>query len=86
MPPVIVPNPETVRGPIEQTHNELRDAREKRFVTDRVALEAAYHADLVQIQTDKEAALLAAGLNSDGSIPPHYGGQTVPTLPTPGGL
>ena len=61
-----------VRGPIEQTHNATRDAREKKYVTDRVALEHTYHSDLQAIQTAKEAALVAAGLNPDGSVPPSF--------------
>lgn len=73
MPPVIVPNPTTVRGPIESEHNDIRDAREKQFVSDKIALEAAYRADLHQIRLDKEAALVAAGFGPDGSIPPTYG-------------
>jgi hypothetical protein len=60
---------EEIRGPIEATHNQTRDTREQQYVTDKLALEAAYHSDLHDIQTAKEAALVAAGLNPDGSIP-----------------
>jgi hypothetical protein len=72
MPPVIVPHPNTIRGPIEITHNDLRDAREKQYVTDKLALEADFHADLAVLKTNKEAALLAAGLNTDGGVPESY--------------
>lgn len=70
-----MPTPESVRGPIEQTHNATRDAREKTYTTARVALETTYHNDLRTIQTNKEAALLAAGLNADGGVPPTFDGQ-----------
>lgn len=79
--PVIVPHPNTIRGPIESEHNALRDAREKKFVDDRVALEAVYHADLANIQSDKEDALVAAGLNADGGIPDDYGVALSGTAP-----
>jgi hypothetical protein len=82
--PVIVPDPTTVRGPIESEHNATRDAREKKYVTDRVALETAYHSDLASIAAAKSAAYVAAGLNPDGSTPTTYGGDTPPTLPDPG--
>lgn len=75
--PVIVDHPNTVRGPIEQTHNGLRDDREKQYIRDKVALEAAYHSDLDDIQSDKEDALVAAGLNPDGSVPVGYGSAPV---------
>ena len=65
---------ESVRGPIESEHNKTRDAREKKYVDDRVALEDAYHSDLADIQAAKEAALVAAGLNADGGVPPDYSG------------
>jgi hypothetical protein len=71
----IVPTPDSVRGPIEQTHNKTRDDREKQYVTDRVALETAYHSDLKDIQEAKEAALVAAGLNPDGGVPPTFDGM-----------
>ena len=72
MPPVIVPHPNTIRGPIEEAHNATRDAREKQYITDRKALEDDYHADLAAIQTAKEDALFAAGLNRDGGTPEDY--------------
>ncbi len=68
----VVPNPDTIRGPIELTHNTNRDDREKQYVTERLALEADFHADLATIQTAKETALLAAGLNADGGVPESY--------------
>lgn len=72
MPPVIVPHPNTVRGPIEETHNALRDAREKQYVTDKAALEETFHDDLATLRTNKETALKAAGLNADGDTPESY--------------
>lgn len=70
---VIVPNPNTVRGPIELTHNALRDAREKTYRDAQLALENTYHSDLATLKTNKEAALIAAGLNADGGVPDGYG-------------
>lgn len=72
--PAAPQTPDEVRGPIEQTHNALRDAREKKYVDDRVALEATYHTNLRTIQANKEAALVAAGLNPDGGVPPTFTG------------
>ena len=72
MPPVIVPHPNTIRGPIESEHNALRDAREKQYVADKKALEDEYHADLAPLREAKEDALFAAGLNRDGSVPSDY--------------
>lgn len=69
---VIVPNPNTIRGPIEITHNDLRDAREKTYVAAKAALEATFHSDLHTLKTNKENALQAAGLNKDGGIPDSY--------------
>lgn len=65
-------HPDTVRGPIELAHNKTRDDREKAYVAARVALEDTYHTDLQAIQTAKEAALVAAGLNPDGGVPSDY--------------
>lgn len=73
MAPTIVDHPNTIRGPIESEYNGLRDAREKEYVAARVALEAEYHSDLADIQSDKEAALVNAGLNPDGGVPTTYG-------------
>lgn len=72
MPPVIVPHPNEVRGPIELEQNALRDAREKQYVTDKRALEDTYHDDLAVLKTNKENALKAAGLNPDGGVPESY--------------
>jgi hypothetical protein len=63
---------DSVRGSIEQTHNKIRDDRERQFIDDRVALLEDYHADLKSIREAKEAALLDAGLNADGSTPPDF--------------
>jgi hypothetical protein len=72
MPPVIIDHPNTIRGPIELTHNELRDAREKQYVDDKTALDEDFHADLAVLRTNKENALKAAGLNADGGVPSDY--------------
>jgi hypothetical protein len=71
--PVVIPDPTTIRGPIELSHNKTRDDREKQYVTDRMALDADYHSDLADIQTAKQTALANAGLNPDGSTPSDYG-------------
>jgi hypothetical protein len=83
---VNVPSPADVRAPIESTHNKTRDDREKQYVTDRLALDTAYHTDLATIQTAKETALEAAGLNADGSAPSSWGNETPPTLPAIGAI
>lgn len=72
MPPVIVPHPNTIRGPIELEHNALRDAREQQYIADKKALEDDFHADLATLRTNKENALVAAGLNPDGGTPSNY--------------
>ena len=69
-----------VRSPIESEHNKTRDDREQQYVTDRTALAAAYHSDLADIQTAKQDALVAAGLNPDGSPPSDYGQTAPPTF------
>lgn len=82
--PVIVPHPNTIRGPIESVYNGRRDAIEKQYIADKVDLEADYHAALAANQSDKEDALAAAGLNPDGGTPDDYGvalkNLTVPTI------
>jgi hypothetical protein len=62
-------NPDEIRGPIESQYNKQRDDREKLYVQQRVALEANFHQDLRVIRHAKEDALVAAGLNPDGSVP-----------------
>lgn len=81
MPPTIVPHPNEVRGPIEEQHNALRDAREKQYVTDKAALEATFHADLATLKTNKETALMNAGLNPDGGVPESYPGPRFREVP-----
>jgi hypothetical protein len=71
-PPPAFQTANDVRGPIEQTHNKLRDDREKKYTDDRVALEATYHSDLKAIQQAKQDALVAAGLNPDGGVPQSF--------------
>lgn len=72
MPPLLVPHPNTIRGPIEQTHQELIDARVKEYVEAKTALEEDFHADLAVLRTNRETALFAAGINKDGSTPESY--------------
>jgi hypothetical protein len=74
-----------IRSPIEATHNKTRADREQQYVDDRVSLENDYHSDLQDIQTAKQEALVAAGLNPDGGPPSDYG-QTAPDLPPLGGI
>lgn len=62
-------DPREVRAPIETEHSGLRDAREKQYLEDLRLLEVAYRADLQDLDADRSAALVAAGLNPDGSIP-----------------
>lgn len=82
MPPVIVPHPNTIRGPIEEMHNALRDAREKEYIEAKTALEEDFHADLAVLKTNKENALFAAGLNRDGGTPSDYPEPQFVTTPT----
>lgn len=58
-----------MRGGIESEYNGLRDVIEKTYVTDKNALETMYHNDIKDNENAKREALLAAGLNSDGSDP-----------------
>jgi hypothetical protein len=81
MAPVIVPHPNTIRGPIEETHNALRDARVKLHTDNIAAEDADFHADLAVLQANKEAALLAAGLNTDGGVPDSYPGPLCTVRP-----
>jgi hypothetical protein len=81
MPPVIVPHPNTVRGPIEEAHNKLRDDREKAYVAAKAALEETFHNDLDTLKTNKETALLNAGLNPDGGVPESYPGPRFRSQP-----
>lgn len=60
---------EDLRGGIESQQNSARDAIEKQYIADRTALEEQYHKDLADNREAKRQALLAAGLNSDGSDP-----------------
>jgi hypothetical protein len=60
---------EELRSGIESEHNGNRDAREKQYVNEKGNLEKAYHEDLTAIRVAKEQAMVAAGLNPDGSDP-----------------
>lgn len=65
---------EALRGGIELQYNTARDTIEKTFISDRNVREKQYHADLKANRLAKEAAMRAAGLNSDGSS--RYGRPT----------
>ena len=70
-------HPNDVRGPIERTHDTLIDARRKTYTDAKVALENAFLDDIKTLTATKQAALKAAGLNGDGSVPPTWD-YTVP--------
>lgn len=70
--PEVIPHPNTIRGPIEETYNALREGIEAQFIEDRQALEATRRSDLVDNAAAKSAALVAAGLNPDGTTPSTY--------------
>lgn len=57
------------RASVESTYSNQRDQLEKSFIADKEALEAAYHADIKANEQDRRDALVAAGLNPDGSDP-----------------
>lgn len=65
---------EALRGGIESEYNGLRDGIEKAYTAARRTLMNTYHSDITQNRLDKEAAMRAAGLNTDGSSP--YGRPT----------
>lgn len=65
---------EDLRSGIESQYNVLRDGIETAYTAARRTLMNQYHADLRQNRLDKEAAMRAAGLNTDGSTP--YGRPT----------
>lgn len=69
MPPTQADVARDRRANIESEHNALRDAREKQFVEDKIALESDYQADIQALAQDKREAFAAEGLNSDGSDP-----------------
>lgn len=60
---------DTLRGDIERTHATNRDNIEKQYVADRNALEETYHEDLKTAEAARRDALVAAGLNPNGSDP-----------------
>lgn len=60
---------EELRGGVEREYSTLRDEIEKQYIADKNALENQYHADLTENEELRRAALVAAGLNSDGSDP-----------------
>jgi hypothetical protein len=57
------------RAEVEATHNADREAIRQQYVNDKRALEDAYLRELQANRAAKENALLAAGLNTDGSDP-----------------
>ena len=76
-------DPIEVRAGVESTHNALRDAIEKQYVEDRRALEDTYHEDLETNRRNKEDALVAVGLNRDGSAPPTFDRVTPTNISLP---
>lgn len=60
---------EALRSGIESEFNGLRDAIEKTYETAQRNLENQYHADIHDNRVAKEQAMVAAGLNPDGSDP-----------------
>lgn len=72
MPPVIPPHPDTIRGPIEANASAERDAL---WATHNTAVRTArsnLEAALATQKQDRTTALMAAGLNADGSVPENY--------------
>ncbi len=65
---------EALRSQIESQYNGERDSIERTYVLDRNNLADQFHADIEANRLAKEAAMRAAGLNSDGSTP--YGRPT----------
>lgn len=60
---------EALRSGIERTHSTARDDREKQYTQDKNNLEADFLSDLEDIRQAREADLVEAGLNPDGSDP-----------------
>lgn len=58
-----------LRGGIERTHAEAREAIEKQYIEDKNALEETYHEDIEANAVARRDALVAAGLNPNGSDP-----------------
>lgn len=72
------PNPqETVRPDIEAEFNGARAEIQEQYITDRIALEETFRADLEANRLARKTALRSAGLNSDGSTPLGYYASTV---------
>jgi hypothetical protein len=76
-------NPIEVRAEVESQHNATRDSLEKAYVANRDQLEQEYHEALEGARKDKEAALVAAGLNPDGSAPPSFDRVTPANISLP---
>lgn len=60
---------DTLRSETVAPHNLARQGLEEQYTADKRALEDQYHEDLRANDQAREAALVAAGLNSDGSDP-----------------
>lgn len=60
---------EALRSGIERTHSNARETIEKNYVQAKLDLENQYHDDLKENEENRRAALVTAGLNSDGSDP-----------------
>lgn len=60
---------EALRGGIESEYNGLRDQIEESYTAAKGVLANQYYEDLRQNRLAKQAAMRAAGLNSDGTSP-----------------
>lgn len=60
---------EALRGDIERTYSTNRDDIEKQYTADRLARAQQYQDDVQANETARKQALIAAGLNPDGSDP-----------------
>jgi len=60
---------EAARGDVERTYSTNRQNIENQYVQDKKDLEDAYHKDIQDNEQARREALVAAGLNSDGSDP-----------------
>jgi hypothetical protein len=60
---------EVLRGGIEREFSDNRNDIENQYISDRNARTAQYQADIKANEQARRDALVAAGLNSDGSDP-----------------
>lgn len=60
---------DALRGGIERTYANNRESTEKQYIEDKEALETTYHEDIQANEKARRDALVAAGLNPNGSDP-----------------